>query len=118
VDVLVRVHADEFQAAVARLRVAYTVHQPHNWTSTLASFIDRAAVRPPVGIQLVAAGSPEDGFFVPFRDALIADCALLEQYNALKRLHDGSDYQTYTDEKGRFIARVLGRLDGHRGAGT
>jgi hypothetical protein len=60
VDVLVRVNADRFGIAVAQLRSSYAVHQPHNWTSTLASFVDRAAVDPSVGIQVVVAGSAED----------------------------------------------------------
>lgn len=113
-DVLVRVDADRFDAAVGKLRGAHTIHQPHNWTPTLASFVDRAAADPPVGIQLVVAGSPDDLLFGPFRDTLISDRALLEQYNALKRFHDGSDYQTYTDVKSEFVLRVLAGLERDR----
>jgi len=111
VDVLVRVEAERFETAVAQLQDAYTIHQPHNWTPTLASFVDRAASDPPVGIQLVVADSREDRFFAPFRDLLTTDPELLEEYNALKRAHDASDYQTYTDDKEVFILRVLARLE-------
>ena len=64
---------------------------------------------PPVGVQLVVAGSADDALFAPFRDALIADPALLAQYNALKLSLDGADYERYTDAKGAFVERVLAR---------
>jgi GrpB-like predicted nucleotidyltransferase (UPF0157 family) len=107
VDVLVRVRPDDFDAAVIALRSRYAVHQPANWTPTLASFAEPGAADPPVGIQLVVAGSTDDALFGPFRDALIRDPDLLAEYNALKRHYDGSDYRRYTDIKGRFVERVL-----------
>jgi len=110
VDVLVRVTVDDFDDAVSQLRRLYAVHQPHNWTPTFASFADRDAGDPPVGIQLVVAGSADDGLFGPFREALIRDPALLANYNALKRRHDGDDYQHYTDAKGEFVRDVLERV--------
>lgn len=106
-DLLVRVPAARFAAAVATLRRLYAVHQPENWTPTYASFADAAASDPPVGVQLAVAGSADDALFGPFRDALIADPALLEEYNALKRGLDGADYERYTDVKGAFVERVL-----------
>ena len=107
---LVRVTADDFQDAVTKLRRLYAVHQPHNWRPTLASFADRDAGDPPVGVQLVVADSTDDGMFGPFRDALIEDPAVLADYNALKRRHDGDDYQHYTDVKGEFIRDVLAQV--------
>ena len=106
-DLLVRVPAARFEAAVATLRGLYAVHQPENWTPTYASFADAAAADPPVGVQLAVAGSGDDAQFGPFRDALIASPALLEEYNALKRGLDGADYAHYTDVKGAFVERVL-----------
>jgi GrpB-like predicted nucleotidyltransferase (UPF0157 family) len=88
--VLVRVPQSEFAHAVPVLRNAYSVHQPHNWTPTLASFTDPASSAPPVGVQLVVAGSASDELFGPFRDALIGDPALLAEYNALKLRLDAS----------------------------
>ena len=38
VDLLVRVGERGFPAAVESLRGRYVIHQPHNWTPTLASF--------------------------------------------------------------------------------
>lgn len=109
-DVLVRVRATEFARAVAALRIAYAVHQLHNWTPTLASFTDPASSAPPVGVQLVVAASASDALFGPFRDALIADPALLAEYNALKLRLDGESYERYTPTKGAFIDDVLQKL--------
>ncbi len=110
-DVLVRVHAGEFAHAVAVLGNAYTIHQPHNWTPTLASFNDPASGAPPVGVQLVVAGSASDALFGPFRDALIADPALLAEYNALKLRLDGESYERYTTMKGAFVEDVLQKFN-------
>ena len=110
-DVLVRVHASEFAHGVAVLRNAYAIHQRHNWTPTLASFNDPASSAPPVGVQLVVAGSASDALFGPFRDALIADPALLAEYNALKLRLDGESYERYTATKGTFIEDVLQKLN-------
>jgi GrpB-like predicted nucleotidyltransferase (UPF0157 family) len=110
-DVLVRVSEPDFSAAIEILGRRYAVHQPHNWTSTLASFKDEAASEPEVGVQLVVCSSSDDRLFGPFRDALIRDSDLLAQYNALKRRLDGADYDRYTERKAEFIERVLREID-------
>jgi GrpB-like predicted nucleotidyltransferase (UPF0157 family) len=71
--------------------------------------VDPAATDPPVGVQLVVAGSEDEALFEPFLDALRADPALLDEYNTLKRRLDGSDYEGYTREKGEFIERAMSR---------
>jgi GrpB-like predicted nucleotidyltransferase (UPF0157 family) len=109
-DLLVRVGAGDFDAAVAGLRGLYAVDQPENWTATFASFTDPRAADPPVGVQLVVAGSAGDALFGPFRDALVGDPALLIEYNALKLQYDGEDYERYTDVKAEFVKRVLASL--------
>src|SRR5690349_16634427 len=48
VDLLVRVGEPEFPAAVKALSRRYAIHQPHNWTPTLASFTDPRARQLPV----------------------------------------------------------------------
>lgn len=108
-DLLVRVPTEQFATAVATLRGLYAVHQPENWTPTYASFVDPRSCDPPVGVQLAVAGSADDALFAPFRDALIADPALLAQYNALKLSLEGADVEHYTDVKGAFVERVLAR---------
>jgi GrpB-like predicted nucleotidyltransferase (UPF0157 family) len=110
-DLLVRVDAAGFEPAVRVLRTLYAVHQPDNWTPTYASFSDADAHDPPVGVQLVVAGSADDALFGPFRRAMIADPELLAAYNDLKRRFDGSDYDAYTDAKAQFIERVMARRE-------
>jgi uncharacterized protein len=110
VDVLVRVGEAEFPAAVEALSRVYSIHQPHNWTPTLASFTDPDSAELPVGVQLVVRGSDADKFFGPFRDALISDDLLLAEYNELKRELDGLEYERYIERKGQFIERVLAEL--------
>jgi GrpB-like predicted nucleotidyltransferase (UPF0157 family) len=107
VDVLVRVGEDDFPAAVDVLSDVYPIHQPHNWTPTLASFKAKEPAELEVGVQLVVAGSDADRWFGPFRDALIDSPALLAQYNQLKQRLDGLDYARYTELKGEFVERVL-----------
>ena len=75
---------------------------------------DPAACDPPVGIQVVIAGSAEDAFFGPFRDALIREPALLAEYNQLKQSLDGADYDRYTSVKGEFVERVLDAINDAR----
>lgn len=111
VDLLVRVGEPEFPTAVEALRRRYAIHQPHNWTPTLASFKASGAAELEVGIQLVAEGSDADRFFGPFRDALMNTPALLAEYNQLKLRLDGLDYERYTEQKGQFIERVLRDLN-------
>jgi GrpB-like predicted nucleotidyltransferase (UPF0157 family) len=118
VDLLVRVARADFPMAVKALGGVYAVHQPQNWTASLASFIDAEASEPPVGVQLVASGSADDTLFVSFRDALIADAALLAEYNELKRSLAGEDYERYTEKKGEFVERVLDEINGANGSAS
>jgi GrpB-like predicted nucleotidyltransferase (UPF0157 family) len=111
VDLVVRVRGPDFAAAVEALRGRYAVHQPHNWTPTLASFKAPHATGLEVGIQLVVEGSDADGFFGPFRDALIRSPGLLAEYNDLKQRLDGLEYERYTERKGEFIERILRELN-------
>lgn len=109
VDLLVRVSERDFAEAVSILQRRYSIHQPQNWTRVLASFKAPDGSEPPVGVQLVVAGSDADGFFGPFRDALIHDPALLAEYNEVKLRLDGLDYEAYTERKGEFVENVLRR---------
>jgi GrpB-like predicted nucleotidyltransferase (UPF0157 family) len=111
VDLLVRVGEADFSAAADALASRYAIHQPHNWTPTLASFSAADAGQLPVGIQLVVTGSEADRFFGPFRDALINDQTLLAEYNELKLRLDGLEYERYSEQKGQFIERVLRELN-------
>jgi GrpB-like predicted nucleotidyltransferase (UPF0157 family) len=105
VDLLVRVDPSAFAPAVDALRRLYREHQRENWNATFASF---ASEDEPVGAQLVVIGSDDDRAFRGFRDALRDDPALLEEYNALKRAHDGAAEDVYRAAKAAFVRRVLG----------
>lgn len=83
--------------AVEDLRRRYAIHQPHNWTPTLASFKAPHEADLGVGVQLVVEGSDADGFFGPFRDALISTPTLLAEYNQLKLRLGGLDCEQYTE---------------------
>jgi GrpB-like predicted nucleotidyltransferase (UPF0157 family) len=111
VDLLVRVSEPDFATAIEALGRRYAIHQPHNWTPTLASFKAPDAAGLGVGVQLVVEGSDADGFFGPFRDALINRPELLAEYNQLKQQLDGLEYERYTERKGEFVERVLRDLN-------
>jgi len=110
VDLTVRVDGHEFLTSRVELGCIYLVHQPENWTPTYASFIDPEAGDPPVGVQLVVRGSPDDRLFIGLRDLLRSDAELLAAYNDFKRAHEGATYEDYTDAKERFWEPVLARL--------
>ena len=59
-----------------------------------------------VGVQLVAIGSSFDDF-TRFRDALLANPALVERYNALKQAWSGKPMAEYREAKGEFVEMVL-----------
>jgi len=110
VDLALRVDRHEFLTSCVELGCLYLVHQPENWTATYASFSDPQAGDPPVGVQLVVRESSDDLLFVALRDLLRSDPDLLAAYNDLKREHEGSPYDDYTDAKERFWEPVLARL--------
>lgn len=59
-----------------------------------------------VAIHLIVEGSEFEDF-VKFRDALIADFRLVEEYNKLKSQHLDSSVNKYREEKNKFISMVL-----------
>ncbi len=59
-----------------------------------------------VAVQLIVAGGEHDSF-VEFADALRADGALVERYNALKQSWDGRPMEEYRAAKAEFIEAVL-----------
>lgn len=103
-DVMVRVDAEEFSEAELALASLFA-RGLSDRTEDFASFEDKNAV-PPLGIQLVAKGGTSD-VFEKFRDRLNASPALLREYNALKREHDGTAMESYRSAKDRFIVRTL-----------
>lgn len=106
IDLAVRVAAHDFAAAELALAALLERNSDSHRSADFASFCDPDA-RPELGVQLVAAGSAFD-FFATFRDALIADPALLARYNTLKLTWDGRDMEAYRVAKSAFVELVLG----------
>ena len=107
VDLVVFVGSEDFSTGVERLRAIYEVNQPENWTPAFASFKDDASFTLPFGAQLIVREA-ETYFFVRLRERLRSDPEALEQYNAIKRAHEGGDPTIYREAKGAFIERLLG----------
>lgn len=108
-DLMVRVDAADFGSARTRLTGLYTIHQPENWTPTLASFKEEPQQVLPIGIQLVAVGSDDDVFHL-IGEAIASDRRLLDAYNRLKAEHEGADPETYLDAKTEFMDGLAARL--------
>lgn len=104
-DIAVRVAPEDFAAAETALAALLDRNTGSGRTESFAAFKDDAA-RPPLGVQLVALGSPLD-VFVRFRDLLRADPGLVACYNALKREHDGAGMGAYRAAKSAFIETAL-----------
>jgi GrpB-like predicted nucleotidyltransferase (UPF0157 family) len=97
------VEDEEFEPASRVLADCFQIHQPENWSPTLASFTAPSEDGVEVGVQLVPTGSPDERAFVGWRDRLCADPELRVRYDELKRCHraDGSD--AYRAAKERLI---------------
>ncbi|MGE0482163.1 MAG: GrpB family protein [Phycisphaerae bacterium] len=104
-DIAVRVSAGRFERGEAVLARRFARNEGNERTTEFASFKDDDA-DPPLGVQLVVAGSEADTF-VRFRDALRADAALVAEYNALKQSFEGRAMDAYRVAKWAFIDRVL-----------
>lgn len=103
-DIMVRVDSDEFAEADRALASLFARSRPTD-RGMFAAFED-AGSTPHLSVQLVARGSAFD-VFERFRDRLNASPALLREYNALKREHDGGPLESYRNAKERFIIRTL-----------
>lgn len=106
VDVLVRVSAAGFPAAVATLRRDFVVRQLDNWTAAFASFGNDAGHELPLGLQVVVKDS-EDDFLLFLRDHLLANPDVLAEYNRLKTAHAQEGAEGYWQAKDAFFRRIL-----------
>ena len=102
-DICLIVEADEFEAASRVLAERFQIHQPENWSRTLASFIAPSEVGIDIGVQLVPTGSPDERSFVGWRDRLRADPELRIRYDELKRRHRANGRDAYRAAKERLI---------------
>lgn len=104
-DIAVRVAEDDFRAACEYLDQTHTPNGRSTRRDGFAAFVARGYALD-VGVQLVVVGDTLDQFQA-FRDALIADRALLARYNALKRAYRGREMAEYRDAKAAFIRSIL-----------
>ena len=102
-DICVIVAGEEFERASRVLGERFAIHQPENWTPTLASFTAPPEDGVDVGVQLVPAGSADERHFVGWRDRLRADPELRARYDELKRRHQAEDMNAYRAAKERLI---------------
>lgn len=104
-DVCVRVPAERFAAADAALAAQFVRNAETTHSPTYSSFKDDRAT-PPLRVQLVVTGAPED-FFVQLRERLAAAPALVAELNTIRKRHDGGNMTAYRAEKSRFYEALL-----------
>jgi GrpB-like predicted nucleotidyltransferase (UPF0157 family) len=104
-DIVVRIPADDFAEADAALALLFARNGGSLRTQTFSAFED-ATSDPHLGVQLATIDGPSD-FFHLFVAALRRSPQLVEEYNALKRRHDGVDMDVYRAAKNAFVERVL-----------
>ncbi len=102
-DICVIVEGAEFEPASRTLAERFQIHQPENWSPTLASFTAPPEDGIDVGVQLVPAGGPDERAFVGWRDRLRADPELRTRYDELKRRHRADGMDAYRAAKERLI---------------
>ncbi|WP_306017289.1 GrpB family protein [Oceanicaulis sp. MMSF_3324] len=104
-DIAVRVPEEDFEAARDYLD---RTHTPNPRSARRKGFVAYLApgYAMEVDVKLVVNGDEFDRF-TDFRDALLADKALLARYNALKRAYRGREMERYRDAKGAFIRDIL-----------
>jgi GrpB-like predicted nucleotidyltransferase (UPF0157 family) len=102
-DICVIVEGAEFERASRVLAERFEIHQPENWSPTLASFTAPSEDGVDVGVQMVPAGSPDELHFVGWRDRLRADPELRARYDELKRRLQDDGVDAYRAAKERLI---------------
>jgi GrpB-like predicted nucleotidyltransferase (UPF0157 family) len=107
-DIVVRIPAEDFAEADAALASLFTRNEGSIRTGTFSAFED-ATNDPHLGVQLAAIDGPFDTFHL-FVEALRRSPQLVEDYNALKRRHDGLDMDVYRAAKDAFVEQVLADL--------
>jgi GrpB-like predicted nucleotidyltransferase (UPF0157 family) len=106
-DICVVVEEADFGAAASTLGDRLAIHQPENWSPTLASFTAPGEDGIDVGVQLVPAGSRDERLFIGWRDRLRADPELRTRYDEVKRRRAGDGIDAYRDAKERLIKESI-----------
>jgi GrpB-like predicted nucleotidyltransferase (UPF0157 family) len=104
-DVVVRVAAEDFNDADSALAARFKRNDGSTRTNAFSAFEDVSSY-PHLGVQLTVVGGEFD-LFHQFVEALQRSPALVREYNALKRTHDGGDMTVYRKAKAAFVEKVL-----------
>lgn len=104
-DICIITEKTNFQDITNSLKSKTTVHHLELWTNNFAIFhTNKDNIE--IDIVVVVKDSPYDTF-VAFRNILLNNPELLQEYNTLKRTILNSDKQTQRDIKIPFIKKVL-----------
>ncbi|MBA2633915.1 MAG: hypothetical protein H0U86_13115 [Chloroflexi bacterium] len=106
VDLHLRVDASAYETTVSALRTLYDVVRPEIWTTTLATF---GVEGEDVGIAVTPIGSEHERRFTGAWRRLASKPDLLEQYNHMKRMHQGGDEASSLAAKRSFFDRLYQR---------
>ena len=106
IDVLLRVPASEFGAAVEVLRQHFAIKQPENWDPYFASFGRDSSYALPLGVQLVVKDSEAD-FFLFIPDYFVSIPESLAEYNRVKSTASTGSAAEYWAAKNRLLARIV-----------
>jgi GrpB-like predicted nucleotidyltransferase (UPF0157 family) len=102
VDLQVRVDRTSFATARDALSELYDALHPDAWGEDSAYFAARDA-DPPVEVALTVIGTLDDLHHGAAWDRLAADPKLIDEYNALKRAHEGGSEDAYSAAKRAFF---------------
>jgi GrpB-like predicted nucleotidyltransferase (UPF0157 family) len=103
-DIQVRVHADEFDAACQAIEQLYD-DNPGGFTDAGRSFKDDSS-DPPLGVHVTIIDGPSDIQFKQ-RDLLLRRPDLRTEYDVVKRRFDGGDMDAYRDAKDVFFTQLV-----------
>lgn len=107
-DIYVAVPALDFSNAIKKIEsLGFNVKQNTERTEELCPF-EGSGFPLDVGLQLVARGSKFE-FFLTFRDVLLNDERLRDEYNRLKQRCSGFEADEYRKVKSAFIDELLAR---------
>jgi GrpB-like predicted nucleotidyltransferase (UPF0157 family) len=102
VDIQVRTDRGSFAAARDALAGLYELLYPEAWSPDSAYFTAYAA-EPPVEVALTVIGTRDDLHHGEAWERMAASPQLIQEYNALKRAHEGASVDEYERAKRAFF---------------
>lgn len=112
-DVQIRVERDQLVSAVMVLEKIVVPNNREMWNGSLAIFRDEITYHWKIDILVTAKGFDDDNCY-KFRELLINQPDLLEEYNDIKLRWGRGEFRKYKSEKDRFYEKLTGLLNGMR----